>query len=64
MKKKNLFGWASVLLRDGRRDGLRVPEGPVRLPLELMSRQPLNSAYMGDLRVSAREGGAKRGKYS
>jgi hypothetical protein len=56
------FGWASVLLRSGRREGLSVPDGPVRLPLELMSRQQLTSTYMGDLRVSARDTGLGRGR--
>ncbi|MCC5843462.1 MAG: hypothetical protein JJU05_04345 [Verrucomicrobia bacterium] len=56
---KNLFMWSGVLKRTDRSRAIRLPgEGGMRLSIELMQKHPLNSEYLGDLRVSGRNGGA------
>jgi len=56
-----LFRWTGVLQRADRGRELRLPEpGKARLPLEMMSKHSLNSDYLGDLRVSGRDGGLGR----
>lgn len=58
-KLKNLFLWSGVLKRADRVRGIRLPgEGGGGLQLELMQRHQLSSEYLGDLRVSGRNGGA------
>ena len=56
---KNLFMWSGVLKRADRSRGIRLPgAGGTRLPIELMQKHQLSSEYLGDLRVSGRDGGA------
>ncbi len=57
MKKFSI--WSGVLQRAGRDRGIQLPkEAGTRLPLELMARHSLSSEYLGDLRVSGRDGGS------
>jgi hypothetical protein len=56
---KNLFALSGVLKRADRSRGIRLPsENGSRLPIELMGKHQLSSEYLGDLRVSGRNGGA------
>lgn len=56
---KKCFAWSNVLMGTRRHRGLRLPEGSgTKLPLELMARHSLSSDYLGDLRVSGRNGGS------
>lgn len=56
---KKLFAWSNVLQRAGRDRGIELPKkSGTRLPLELMGRHSLSSEYLGDLRVSGRDGGS------
>lgn len=57
---RNLFMWSGVLKRTDRSRGIRLPsEGAgTRLSIELMQKHSLSSEYLGDLRVSGRNGGA------
>lgn len=57
---RELFAMSGMLKRADRSRGIRLPEsgGGGRLPIELMAKHQLSSEYLGDLRVSGRNGGA------
>lgn len=54
---KKLFATSGILQQAGRGRTIRLPDERTGLKLELMHKQKLSNEYMGDLRVSGRNGG-------
>lgn len=61
---KKLFATSGILQQAGRGRTIHLPDARSGLKLELMHKKSLTSEYMGDLRVSGRNGGtnASRGR--
>lgn len=57
-KHKSIFGVSGILRRARDSRKIRLPDASTGLQLELMHKHRLNNEFMGDLRVSGRNGGS------